>query len=101
MFPVKAGTAVSLSPDRYGDNSLATQREMKLDAANASQMGREDLQWMSQWSPEEELMADYAELQASSLSKSKVMLGLVALLVMFAFLGAVGFSHRASIDGSP
>eukprot|EP00419_Tripos_fusus_P010173 CAMPEP_0172668506 /NCGR_PEP_ID=MMETSP1074-20121228/9099_1 /TAXON_ID=2916 /ORGANISM="Ceratium fusus, Strain PA161109" /LENGTH=580 /DNA_ID=CAMNT_0013485163 /DNA_START=89 /DNA_END=1831 /DNA_ORIENTATION=- len=108
MFPVKAGTAVSLSPDRYGDGYIATQREMKLhaatsnmDAANASEMGREDLQWMSQWSPEEELMADYAELQASSLSKSKVMLGLVALLVMFAFLGAVGFSHRASFAGSP
>jgi len=106
VFPVKAGTAVNLSPDRYGDNYIATKNEMKqhatsdMDALNASEMGREELQWMSQWSPDEELMADYAELQASTLSKSKVILGVVALIIMFAFLGAVKLSQRASSTGS-
>jgi len=108
VFPVKAGSALILSPDRYGDNYIATKKEMKqhaasssnMDALNASEMGREDLQWMSQWSPEEELMADYAELRASGLSKSQVILGVGALLVMFTLLGAVGLSHRSGAAGS-
>jgi len=106
VFPVKAGTAVALSPDRYGDNFIATKNEMKLhvtsnmDALNVSGMGREELQWMSQWSPDEELMADYAELQTSALSKSNVILGIVALFIVFSFLGVVKFSQRASTPGS-
>jgi len=64
MFPHKAGTATKLTPIEYGDQYLAHDQDMKSEAANSSDMpievGSAELQWMSQWSEEEELVSDQA-----------------------------------------
>jgi len=65
-FPHRAGTAAKLTPMEYGEQHLAESDDMRRHAveANASDIpitvGRDDLQWMSQWSPEEELVSDQA-----------------------------------------
>jgi len=66
MFPHKAGTASKLTPMEYGDEYLAQDDDMKKQALSANvsdiavEVGRSDLQWMSQWSEEEELVSDLA-----------------------------------------
>merc|ERR1719183_1444615 len=59
-FPHKVGVAASITPSEYGDDFYASPEEMlKHVTANTSGVaasGKEDLQWMSQWSPEEELI---------------------------------------------
>jgi len=63
-FPHKAGTAAKLTPMEYGDQHLVEEEDVRRHAleANSSdlsaEVGRDDLQWMSQWSPEEELVSD-------------------------------------------
>jgi len=63
-FPHKAGTASKLTPMEYGDQYLAQNDDMKLQALNNSdlpiEVGQSELQWMSQWSEEEELVSDQA-----------------------------------------
>jgi len=65
-FPHMAGTAAKLTPLEFGEQHLAHSEDMRRHAeeANASDIpitvGRDDLQWMSQWSPEEELVSDQA-----------------------------------------
>merc|ERR1719491_1644475 len=55
-FPHKAGTAAKLTPMEFGTDFLAEGEDMKRHAqeANSSdipvEVGREELQWMSQWS---------------------------------------------------
>merc|ERR1719189_2253026 len=88
-FPQKAGSAVTSTPGQYGDHSIATDSEMKehaaqssLDTFNAS-MDKEELEWMSQWSPEEELIADYSELETPWLTGPMAALGgMVSFLVL-------------------
>merc|ERR1719299_350748 len=69
-FPHKAGAHKALSPQQYGQGYIASDEEVKTHAAdrnaNASMEEKlEEVQWMSQWSEEEELQADYAlQLQA-------------------------------------
>mmetsp|Transcript_43167 Transcript_43167/g.85492 ORF Transcript_43167/g.85492 Transcript_43167/m.85492 type:complete len:573 (-) Transcript_43167:42-1760(-) len=63
-FPHKAGVASVQTPMEFGENFVASQKEMKEHASSSNaieldaNMGKDDLQWMSQWSPEEELMTD-------------------------------------------
>jgi hypothetical protein len=62
-FPHKAGNAASLLPHQYGDGYVATKDELTAHASrkNATVAGdREGDHWMSQWSHEEELAADYS-----------------------------------------
>jgi len=88
-FPQKAGSNVISTPGQYGDNSIATPSEMagnaaqsSLDAFNAT-MNKQELEWMSQWSPEEELIADYSELETPWLTGRMVALGgMVSFLVL-------------------
>jgi len=67
-FPHRAGAAAARTPAQFGQGYLATREEMTSqaqaeNASEASQMSslldREELPWMSQWSDEEELIADY------------------------------------------
>jgi hypothetical protein len=92
-FPHKSGAHKSLSPQQYGQNYIASDAEVKNHAALRNESTpllaeHEEAQWMSQWSEEEELIADYS-LQLSApweLHKRPFMLGgascLVALIVM-------------------
>merc|ERR1740120_669655 len=55
-----------MTPHEFGDQFMAQSDDMKRHAqeANASDIsvtvGRDELQWMSQWSEEEELVSDQA-----------------------------------------
>eukprot|EP00446_Apocalathium_sp_SHHI-4_P012387 CAMPEP_0177196142 /NCGR_PEP_ID=MMETSP0367-20130122/23887_1 /TAXON_ID=447022 ORGANISM="Scrippsiella hangoei-like, Strain SHHI-4" /NCGR_SAMPLE_ID=MMETSP0367 /ASSEMBLY_ACC=CAM_ASM_000362 /LENGTH=577 /DNA_ID=CAMNT_0018644213 /DNA_START=97 /DNA_END=1830 /DNA_ORIENTATION=- len=64
-FPHKAGTAVAMSPIEFGEGYIATSEDMKKHALEANTtnisvaVDKDELEWMSQWSPEEELIADH------------------------------------------
>lgn len=69
-FPNHAGTVTLSTPQEFGDNYIAEPKEMKAHTKNKkrttlkSRQQDEEL-WMSQWTEEEELLADYVELQSS------------------------------------
>merc|ERR1719203_1287063 len=65
-FPHKVGVAASITPSEYGEDFYASPEEMTthVSGANASNIafGKDELEkmeWMSQWSPEEELIAEH------------------------------------------
>jgi len=67
-FPHKAGVAASIAPHEFGDYYTSSADMLKhalqdmQDASNASAapVSKESTEWMSQWSPEEELVAEHA-----------------------------------------
>jgi len=76
-FPHKTGTfskAHTLTPEKYGDNYIASAESMVEVVTQAASLANEtagqeppankDEQWMSQWSLEEELFADYTHMKA-------------------------------------
>jgi len=103
-FPHKVGAVASDAPLRLGHEHIATQADMKRLASNASSLaipdsvGKEELQWMAQWSPDEELMVDYSSELGSTVHRN--------LLLIFGFLfavcglwgGAVGRSSNKIIN---
>lgn len=111
-FPHKAGTAVALTPNEFGDKSLATKQDMKEHASKPMQNGEiedeepvEDLdqqRWMSQWSEEEELVADYAaQLRSAWGGRSVAIVVAVLLLAGLAAGGAINLSSpKASLGWS-
>lgn len=96
-FPHKAGVHKAVSPQQYGQGYIASDTEVKTHSAKRNESApmlaeHEEAQWMSQWSEEEELHADYAlQLRAPWESRSPFMLGgaaVVALIVMVMKAGA-------------
>jgi len=103
-FPHKAGNAVTSTPGQYGEDSIASRKEMKEHAAQGSfdafneTMDKQELEWMSQWSPEEELIADYSELQTPWLTGRVAALGgMVSFLVLGVGLLRVAKATRGSM----
>lgn len=102
-FPHKAGTAALVTPSQFGDKYIASDEEMRSHASSVNstevspQLDKEELQWMSQWSPEEELFADYSagELPAPW-DSSLLLVGGGAALAVAALLGAVSFSRKSA-----
>lgn len=93
-FPHKTGVATAVTPSEFGDSYVASTAEMKkhVSEANASDIpatiGKEELQWMSQWSSEEELIADYGSgLHGPWELRRDYALGGAALLALAALLG--------------
>merc|ERR1719323_2148050 len=66
-FPHKVGMVSSTPPSEYGEHFYASVKEMTThvsgaNASNISAFGKDELEkmeWMSQWSPEEELIAEH------------------------------------------
>merc|ERR1719215_166587 len=106
-FPHKAGVAAAVTPSEFGESFAASSEDMKRHAleANATNLpeavGKEDLQWMSQWSSEEELIADYAAsgLHAPWERRSSAIVGGAVLFVVASLLGVVGFG-RSKVAGA-
>jgi hypothetical protein len=96
-FPHKLGAVSSATPLQFGNEHIATKEDMKKHASNvadvdiAVSVGKEELQWMSQWSPEEELMVNYSS-ELSSSSGARFLLMAVGLL--FAIGGVWGGGVR-------
>ncbi|CAE7944164.1 leuA [Symbiodinium necroappetens] len=95
-FPHKSGAAQSLSPTQFGDGYLASDDEMEAHAKDTkaeiplATMKKEELQWMSQWSEDEELIASYSGLLAGPSSvfqggASKTVIALGFGLFMLAY----------------
>jgi len=63
-FPHKSGTSTFSAPLEFGENYLASTQDVASHAASRDSSVRseqEEAQWMSQWSEEEELIADYSQ----------------------------------------
>mmetsp|Transcript_53601 Transcript_53601/g.152745 ORF Transcript_53601/g.152745 Transcript_53601/m.152745 type:complete len:576 (-) Transcript_53601:96-1823(-) len=88
-FPHKAGSiaAASVTPGEYGDNFIATEAEMMMHASANEDKDNitaipDDVDWMSQWSPEEELIAsDHVSMRAPWESNPKAVGGIVFFLL--------------------
>jgi len=64
-FPHRMGMVSSVTPSQYGQEYVASAEDMKKVAKNASSvildaLSKDELQWMSQWSPQEEFIMDYS-----------------------------------------
>ena len=63
-FPHRLGTVSATTPSQYGKYYLASDADMKMHAANTTALDisvtKEELQWLSQWCTDEELMMDYS-----------------------------------------
>jgi len=99
-FPHKVGSTASTTPLEYGDSFIASKDEMKKHASDVTateaiaEMGKEELQWMSQWSHEEELIADYSgTIRAPWESRHFAVCGIMLLLACGA-IGTMGFGRR-------
>jgi len=102
-FPHKTGAVISATPTQYGDqHAIASKDDMEkhaysLDATSLdlTAVSKDELQWMSQWSPEEELVVDYsAELGSSWRHRLLILLGLLCV-AGGAWGGVVNFSGRS------
>jgi hypothetical protein len=83
-FPHMSGATTQLSPTEFGDYVVSENDRVKHSVINAGAnvtVEKEDLQWMSQWSSEEELIANYADLGASSGMPWVSIVGAAALAV--------------------
>lgn len=94
-FPHKTGSVSSVSPNEYGNDHIASKADMKKHASNTTALDiavtKEELQWLSQWSTDEELMDNYgAEGQKWSLL---FVLGSVLLVAGGVYGGVFGKSN--------
>jgi len=101
-FPHKQGVTTSATPTEFGEQYIASQEEMQKHAENVTDVhlsvAKEELQWMSQWSEDEELMLDYKN-EISSSSSWRFLL-IVAGLILAAggmLSGVLGGSSKASM----
>jgi len=96
-FPHKTGAVSSTTPGEYGDHHIASKEDMRKHASNATSLdisdsvSKEELQWMSQWSEDEELTVDYSsELSGPWRRRFLIMVGLLFVLAA-AWGGAISF----------
>lgn len=98
-LPHKLGMVSSVTPSQYGDDYIAKESDMKKHVANADpssisiNMDKEELQWMSQWAPEDELVDYSPELSMSWGNRLFVAVGGLALLTFGIARGVVGSSN--------
>ncbi|CAK0804649.1 unnamed protein product, partial [Prorocentrum cordatum] len=88
-FPHKAGSVSAQTPTEFGDGHAVSSRDMQEHGFTPqAPVDKEDLEWMSQWSSEEELIADYkAHLSAPWQRRMPAAAVLAAALAALAALG--------------
>jgi len=107
-FPHKTGVAASVTPLEFGDGYLASSKDMEKHAENVtahtvpSSVDKEELQWMSQWSSDEELVLDYSvELRAPwEWSSLMVVIATVVLAAVGVSTGVLVFGHKSADSSS-
>jgi len=79
-FPHKSGSVANgLTPSSFGEGYLASELDMKAHAVHEAtadalaNSSKEELQWMSQWSAEEELIGDYGAHLGSGWGRRSLM----------------------------
>jgi len=92
-FPHKNGAVSAVTPSEYGDTYVASREELEKHASNATDVHlsveKEELQWMSQWSSDEELMVDYSSEVGRSWTWSLLFLAGSIVLVVGGLYGGV------------
>lgn len=105
-FPHKLGLTSSVTPIQYGEDYVATDSDMKKHAVNASKasipisVNKDELQWMSQWSPDEEFIVDYSSELGMSWER-RLLLGAagIVLLVFGITGGSITFRSKTITRG--
>jgi hypothetical protein len=112
-FPHKVGIASAITPSEYGDDFYASAEEMRRHVSDENataipaSVKKEDIQWMSQWSPEEELIAEHVttgfkapwdKQQGRTIGMAAALFGLAALCV--ATLARISWPKTTHKDGS-
>jgi len=106
-FPHKTGTVAAVTPSEFGESYLATGEEMERHASSANstdtpaEMDVAELQWMSQWSPEEELVTDLSGELRAPWESGRLAVNASLMLLVCGILGFVGFGKKSSSLGSP
>jgi hypothetical protein len=102
-FPHKIGAVSAVTPAQYGDEYVASEKDMRKHASNASAdampivVNKDELHWMSQWSPDEELHLDYSsELGMSRQKRMLLALGGLVLIVFGISGGVIGCRKTSS-----
>lgn len=88
-FPHKMGTAATVTPSEYGEDYLARLGEMEHHASHEKGSADDPLllntshmEWMSQWSHEEEFLVDYSsEIRAPWAQNNFIIFGGIAILL--------------------
>jgi len=101
-FPHKTGTASAQTPFEFGDKFVASQDEKVYHVQTVSNEteSAEETHWMSQWSEEEELIADYS-LHLHAPWENKLWRAPAGALALLAVFGWVGSRLKNDKIGSP
>lgn len=109
-FPHKIGThakAHTLTPEKFGGDYIASQESMaavvtEATEANPLEPADQDEQWMSQWSVEEELFADYNNHMSAPWAGRRwgSYLGLVGFVGLAVFAGITSLSPQKKVSCS-
>merc|ERR1719379_2504050 len=95
-FPHKSGAVSATTPSEYGNDYIASKDAMKKHASNVTALDiavtKEELQWLSQWSADEELLVDYGS------ERSKIswlfILGSMVLVLGGIYGGIIGSNGK-------
>jgi len=106
-FPHKVGTfskAQTMTPEKFGETFIASQEEMEAEVSQAVAINDTDIaenhQWMSQWSLEEELFADYAHMSAPWERTRRSIYGVIGFVVVVALVTLGVVAPRKSVSSS-
>lgn len=99
-FPHKVGTASLKTPSEFGDSAIATKSDMEDHASSEasdlpSRVEKDELEWMSQWDSEEELVVGSLGQMRPAESTDRLAVGGAALLLVLGIFG-VGASRKST-----
>jgi len=105
-YPHKVGAVTSTTPAEYGEDFIASKEDMQKHAATASSVdipvsvGKEELQWMSQWSEDEELIMDYSSELSGSWTRPCLQIFGLLLATAGLWSGAVRLHGNSGKNGA-
>jgi len=101
-FPHKTGSTAVTAPSEFSGEYVATLQEMQAMRATENDtvlphnvtLAKEELQWMSQWSEEEELLLSYEGLSNTVSWRRRLIIGGFFALLAASVAGTVKISHH-------
>lgn len=103
-FPHKVGLVDTSSPYEFGDSAVASDGEKKNHSVTAEsdilRMTRDEEEWMSQWTSEEELIADYSKDSRAPWQTGRLGAASAVLFVVCGLLGVVTANFKTEISSA-